>query len=170
MDIHPAGWKSGWSKKLPTIYFVVLFILALSRIKWIYSLEFDRYSVWYRYQVPIPGIGICMKRIGMNQVSVSVRYEEYGGYWYRFGIEDMDMGDISIGISVSYPFFNVISVSYICIKIGMNLVSVSYRYIGIGISLIWVLKPISVSVYSVNLCGELNKLEKLFLKKIFIVS
>ena len=49
-------------------------------------------------------------------------------YQYRFGIEDMNMGDI--GISVSYRFFNVISVSYICIKIGMNPVLVRYRYGG----------------------------------------
>ena len=51
-----------------------------------------------------------MKKIGMNPVSVL--YGGFGGYRYRFGIEDMDMGDIGIGISVSY-FFNVISVSYI---------------------------------------------------------
>ena len=67
-----------------------------------------------------------------TDILVSVRYGGFGGYRYRFGIEDMDMGDIGIGISVSYRFFNVISVSYICIKIGMNPVSVSYRYIGIG--------------------------------------
>ena len=61
-------------------------------------------------------------------------------YWYWFGmgdlgdigIEDIDMGEIGIGISVSYQFCNVVYVSYICIKIGMNPVSVSYRYIGIG--------------------------------------
>ena len=47
----------------------------------------------------------------MNPVSVSVRYGGYGGYRYRFGIEDMDMGDVGTGISVSYRFFNVISVS-----------------------------------------------------------
>ena len=41
----------------------------------------------------------------MNPVTVSVWY---GGYRYRFGIEDMDIGDIGIGISVSYRFFNVI--------------------------------------------------------------
>ena len=86
-----------------------------------------------------------MKKIGMNPVSLSVRYGRYGGYRYRFGI---DMGDIGIGNPVSYRFFfNVISVSYICIKIGMNPVSVRYggfwgyrfessnryRYIGVGI-------------------------------------
>ena len=54
----------------------------------------------YRYQVPIPGIGICMKKIGMNPVSV--RYGRYGGYRYRFGI---DMGDIGIGNPVSYRVF-----------------------------------------------------------------
>ena len=77
----------------------------------------------------------------MNLVSV-----RYGGYRYQFGIEDMDMVDIGISISVSYRFFNVISVSYICIKIGMNLVSVSYRYIGIRIGSIWGIFGISVSV------------------------
>ena len=41
-----------------------------------------------------------------------------------------DMGDIGIGYRFHTGFFNVISVSYICIKIGMNPVSVSYRYIG----------------------------------------
>ena len=45
----------------------------------------------------------------MNPVSVSVRYGRYGGYRYRFGIDT--------GISVTRfhtGFFNVISVSYIC--------------------------------------------------------
>ena len=86
-----------------------------------------------------------MKKIGMNSVSVSVQYVgyRYWGYRYRFGIEDMDMGDICVGISVSYRFFNVISVSYICIKIGKNPVSVSYQYIGNG--LIWGISGIAVS-------------------------
>ena len=55
---------------------------------------------------------------------LSVWYGGYGGYryWYRF-----DRGDTGIGISVLYRFFNVISVSHICI-------SISYRYSGIGIS------------------------------------
>ena len=51
-----------------------------------------------------------MKKIGMNPVSVSVRYGGYLGYRYRFGMEDMDMGDIGIGILILYRLFNVISV------------------------------------------------------------
>ena len=65
---------------------------------WTCMIEFHQYPVWYRYQVPIPGIGICMKKISMNLVSV--RYGRYGGYRYRFGI---DMGDI--GNPVSYRVF-----------------------------------------------------------------
>ena len=42
----------------------------------------------------------------------------------------IDMGDIGIGNPVSYRVFNVISISYICIKISMNPVSIIpiYRY------------------------------------------
>ena len=50
----------------------------------------------------MPGIGICMEKIGMNLVSVSVRYGGYLGYRYRFGMGDF--GHIGIGISVSYRF------------------------------------------------------------------
>ena len=129
----------------------------VSKVFWEYHylIEFDRYPVWYRYQVPIPSIGICMKKIGMNPVSF--RYGRYGGYRYRFGIEDMDMGDIGIGNPVSYQFFNVISVSksvWTQYRYHTNilvLVSVRYggfwgyrfeyspnryRYIGIGQSLV----------------------------------
>ena len=69
---------------------------------WTLGLEFDRYPVWYRYQVPIPGICICMKYFCMKPVSVSVWYGRYWGYRYRFGI---DMGDIGIGNPVSYRVF-----------------------------------------------------------------
>ena len=55
--------------------------------------------------IPIPGIGIGMKKIIMNPVSVSVRYGKYLGYWYRYRL-----GHIGIGNLVSYRFFNVISV------------------------------------------------------------
>ena len=50
----------------------------------------------YRYQLPIPGIGICTEKIGMNPVSVLVRYGGYLGY--RFGMGDF--GHIGIGISI----------------------------------------------------------------------
>ena len=56
-----------------------------------------------------------MKKIGMNPVSVSVwygGYGEYGEYRYRFGIEDMDMGDFCIGIYARFIFYILIS-SYI---------------------------------------------------------
>ena len=77
--------------------------------------------------IPIPGISICMGKnqyepgIGIGSIgkmwgiSLLVRYR-YGGYRYRFGIEDMNMGNIGIGISVSYIFFDVISVSYITVS------------------------------------------------------
>ena len=63
-------------------------IIYISQLKKTNVLEFNRY---------IPGIGICMKKIGMNPVLV-----RYGVYWYWFGMEDANMMDIGIGISVSY--------------------------------------------------------------------
>ena len=72
-----------------------------------------------------------------------------------------DMGDIGIGYRFHTGFFNVISVSYIGINIGMNPVSVSYRYIrtwyrldmgdlgdiGIGLNILLTDTDLLVSVY-----------------------
>ena len=91
--------------------------LTISMNFWQYTGMSSPRKYTNRYQVPIPSIGIFMKKIGM----------------YRFGMGNIcDIG-ISISIrvvwgilgiliSVWYRFFNAISVSYISI-------SVSYRYI-----------------------------------------
>ena len=59
--------------------------------------------------IPIPGTDTrcryLYEKMGMNPVSVWVRYGGYGGYRYRFGIEDMDMGYMGIGNPVSYWAF-----------------------------------------------------------------
>ena len=99
------------------LLYIIIYILCTADTS-ISIIEFDRYPVWYRYQVPV--LGICMKKIGMNPVSV--QYGGYLGYRYRYQFGKRDFGHIGISISVWYRFFNAISVSYI---------SVSYRHIGI---------------------------------------
>ena len=49
------------------------------------GVEFDRYPVWYRYQVPVPGTPVWKNLVWTR---------------YRFGM--VDFGHIGIGISVSY--------------------------------------------------------------------
>ena len=94
----------------------------------------------YRYLVPIPGIGICMKKIGMNQVSASDRYGGYLGYRYRFGMGDF--GHIGIGISVSYRFLK----GNICKQLpGIGIIQIYWYHTDISVSVWWIL-GISVSV------------------------
>ena len=88
---------------------------------------------------------------------LSVRYGGYGGY--RFSKED-----IGISILISYRFFNVISVSYICINISMNPVSVrygrygGYRYrFGIDMGDIGISNPVFSWVSFSNILKAYNK-------------
>ena len=62
------------------------------------NLDFDRYPVWYRYQVPIPGVCICIKKIGMNPVSVSVSVRYRYDFWDIGICLNILLTDISVSI------------------------------------------------------------------------
>ena len=106
-----------------------------------------KYPGWYRYQVPIPGIGICMEKIGMNPASVG--YRGYGGYRYRY-IGFIYHISVSKSVWTRYRYHTNISgtVRYGGYQYRFEYSPNRYRYIGIGKTRIsYVVKRVSNKLF-----------------------